>query len=259
MEALLAGKTPSSCRRWCRPPSQRKGGRFHVGMVAAFKSECRPACDRNTGRFRVGNRGRFQSESATDAASAERAVAMATAAHGPARILVNCAGIAPAGRIVGRDGPQPLDEFARVVSVNLIGTFNLMRLAAAAMTTLEPLEDGERGVIVNTASVAAYEGQIGQAAYAASKGGVASLTLPAARELARHGVRVAAIAPGLFGTPMVTAMPQEVQDAIVANIPFPHRFGKPEEYARMVLSIVGNPMVNGSVIRLDAALRMQPK
>ncbi|WP_372399543.1 SDR family NAD(P)-dependent oxidoreductase [Azospirillum sp. HJ39] len=195
----------------------------------------------------------------TDASSAECAVAMATAAHGPARILVNCAGIAPAGRIVGRDGPQPLDEFARVVSVNLIGTFNLMRLAAAAMTTLEPLEDGERGVIVNTASVAAYEGQIGQAAYAASKGGVASLTLPAARELARHGVRVAAIAPGLFGTPMVTAMPQEVQDAIVANIPFPHRFGKPEEYARMVLSIVGNPMVNGSVIRLDAALRMQPK
>ncbi len=195
----------------------------------------------------------------TDAASAERAVAMAAEAHGPARILVNCAGIAPAGRIVGRDGPQPLDEFARVVSVNLIGTFNLMRLAAAAMTTLEPLEDGERGVIVNTASIAAYEGQIGQAAYAASKGGVASLTLPAARELARYGVRVAAIAPGLFGTPMVTAMPQEVQDAIVANIPFPHRFGKPEEYARMVLSIVENPMVNGSVIRLDAALRMQPK
>ncbi|QCG93290.1 SDR family NAD(P)-dependent oxidoreductase [Azospirillum sp. TSA2s] len=195
----------------------------------------------------------------TDAASAERAVAMAAGAHGPARILVNCAGIAPAGRIVGRDGPQPLDEFARVVSVNLIGTFNLMRLAAAAMTTLEPLEDGERGVIVNTASIAAYEGQIGQAAYAASKGGVASLTLPAARELARYGVRVAAIAPGLFGTPMVTAMPQEVQDAIVANIPFPHRFGKPEEYARMVLSIVENPMVNGSVIRLDAALRMQPK
>ncbi|MFS2013885.1 SDR family NAD(P)-dependent oxidoreductase [Azospirillum sp. CT11-132] len=195
----------------------------------------------------------------TDAASAERAVAMAAGAHGPARILVNCAGIAPAGRIVGRDGPQPLDEFARVVSVNLIGTFNLMRLAAAVMTTLEPLEDGERGVIVNTASIAAYEGQIGQAAYAASKGGVASLTLPAARELARYGVRVAAIAPGLFGTPMVTAMPQEVQDAIVANIPFPHRFGKPEEYARMVLSIVENPMVNGSVIRLDAALRMQPK
>ncbi|CAO3435519.1 SDR family NAD(P)-dependent oxidoreductase [Azospirillum doebereinerae] len=195
----------------------------------------------------------------TDAASAERAVAAAAEAYGPARILVNCAGIAPASRIVGRDGPQPLDDFARVVSVNLIGTFNLMRLAAAAMTGLEPLEDGERGVIVNTASVAAYEGQIGQAAYAASKGGVASLTLPAARELARHGVRVAAIAPGLFGTPMVTAMPQEVQEAIVANIPFPHRFGKPEEYARMVLSIVENPMVNGSVIRLDAALRMQPK
>ncbi|CAO3433212.1 3-hydroxyacyl-CoA dehydrogenase type II [Azospirillum doebereinerae] len=131
--------------------------------------------------------------------------------------------------------------------------------ARRRQTGLEPLEDGERGVIVNTASVAAYEGQIGQAAYAASKGGVAALTLPAARELARHGVRVAAIAPGLFGTPMVTAMPQEVQEAIIANIPFPHRFGKPEEYARMVLSIVENPMVNGSVIRLDNALRMQLK
>ncbi len=191
-----------------------------------------------------------------DAASAERAVAAAAEAHGPARILVNCAGIAPAGRIVGRDGPLALEDFARVVQVNLVGTFNLMRLAAAAMTGLEPLADGERGVIVNTASIAAFEGQIGQAAYAASKGGVAALTLPAARELARHGIRVAAIAPGLFGTPMVTAMPAEVQDALVANIPFPHRFGKPEEYARMVLSIVENPMVNGSVIRLDAALRM---
>ncbi|NYZ14394.1 SDR family NAD(P)-dependent oxidoreductase [Azospirillum sp. RWY-5-1] len=193
----------------------------------------------------------------TDAVSAEQAVAAAAEAHGPARILVNCAGIAPAGRIVGRGGPLPLDDFARVVAVNLIGTFNLMRLAAAAMATLDPLEDGERGVIVNTASVAAYEGQIGQAAYAASKGGVASLTLPAARELARYGIRVAAIAPGLFGTPMVTAMPQEVQDAIVATIPFPRRFGRPEEYARMALSIIENPMVNGSVIRLDAALRMQ--
>ncbi|MBP2316650.1 SDR family NAD(P)-dependent oxidoreductase [Azospirillum soli] len=195
----------------------------------------------------------------SDAGSAEWALTAAAREHGPARILVNCAGIAPAGRIVGREGPLPLEDFARVVQVNLIGTFNMMRLAAAAMAALEPLDDDERGVIVNTASIAAYEGQIGQAAYAASKGGVAALTLPAARELARHGIRVVTIAPGLFGTPMVTAIPQDVQDAITATIPFPRRFGKPEEYARMALSIVENPMVNGSVIRLDGALRLQPK
>jgi len=195
----------------------------------------------------------------SDAASVECALTAAREAHGAARILVNCAGIAPASRIVGREGALPLEDFARVVEVNLLGTFNVMRLAAAAMTTLEPLEDGERGVIINTASVAAYEGQIGQAAYAASKGGVASMTLPAARELARYGIRVVAIAPGLFGTPMVAAMPQEVQDTVIATIPFPRRFGKPEEYARMALSVVDNPMLNGSVIRLDAALRMQAK
>ncbi len=160
---------------------------------------------------------------------------------------------------MGRDGPGSLAEFERVVRVNLFGTFNLMRLAAHAMTQNAPNEEGERGVIVNTASVAAYEGQIGQGAYAASKGGVASLTLPAARELARYGIRVAAIAPGLFGTPMVEAMTEEVQQAVVANIPFPKRFGKPSEYAAMALSIITNPMVNGSVLRLDAALRMQER
>lgn len=195
----------------------------------------------------------------SDAASVDRSLTAARQEHGAARILVNCAGIAPASRIVGREGALPLEDFARVIGVNLLGTFNVMRLAAAAMTTLKPLDDGERGVIINTASVAAYEGQIGQAAYAASKGGVASMTLPAARELARYGIRVVAIAPGLFGTPMVTTMPQEVQDTVIATIPFPRRFGKPEEYARMALSVVDNPMLNGSVIRLDAALRMQAR
>lgn len=178
---------------------------------------------------------------------------------GSPQILINCAGIAPGARIVGRDGPGVLEDFERVIRVNLIGTYNWLRLAAAAMVTNTPNAEGERGVIINTASVAAYEGQIGQAAYAASKGGVASLTLPAARELARHGIRVAAIAPGLFGTPMVEAMAEEVQQAIIATIPFPHRFGKPEEFAHLASSIIDNPMVNGSVYRLDAALRMQPR
>lgn len=178
---------------------------------------------------------------------------------GAPRILINCAGIAPGGRIVGRDGPGSLEEFERVIRVNLVGTYNWLRLTAARMVGNAPDEEGERGVIVNTASVAAYEGQIGQAAYAASKGGVASLTLPAARELARHGIRVAAIAPGLFGTPMVEAMTDDIQQSIIANIPFPHRFGKPEEFAHWACSIVENPMVNGSIYRLDAALRMGPK
>ena len=177
-------------------------------------------------------------------------------ALGPVRVLVNCAGVAPAARIVGRDGPMPLASFERVIRVNLIGTFNLMRLAAAAMSRLAPLADGERGVIVNTASVAAFEGQIGQAAYAASKGGIAALTLPAARELAGQGIRVMAIAPGLFGTPLLLNMPEKVQESLAATVPFPARFGLPEEYAALVLHIVANPMLNGSVIRLDGALRM---
>jgi NAD(P)-dependent dehydrogenase (short-subunit alcohol dehydrogenase family) len=194
-----------------------------------------------------------------DAASAEAAVARAAEAHGPARILVNCAGIAPAARIVGRNGPASLDAFATVIRVNLIGSFNLMRLVAAGAQALDPLAGGERGVIVSTASVAAYEGQIGQAAYAASKAGVVGLTLPAAREFAAVGIRVCAIAPGIFETPMLRGLPQEVQDSLGAAVPFPSRLGRPEEYAALVMAIVGNPMLNGEVIRLDGALRMQPK
>jgi NAD(P)-dependent dehydrogenase (short-subunit alcohol dehydrogenase family) len=195
----------------------------------------------------------------TDSGSAEIAVAQAREKHGAARILVNCAGVAPAKRIVGREGPMPLDDFARVIGVNLIGTFNMMRLAAADMSALPSLEDNERGVIICTASVAAYEGQIGQAAYAASKGGVVSLTLPAARELAQFGVRVNAIAPGIFLTPMLQGLPDEVQQNLAASVPFPKTLGKPEQYASLVLHIIENRYINGETIRLDGALRMQPK
>ncbi|HEY1934562.1 MAG TPA: SDR family NAD(P)-dependent oxidoreductase [Acetobacteraceae bacterium] len=194
-----------------------------------------------------------------DAASAEAALAEARAAHGVERVLVNCAGIGTAGRIVGRDGPLALAAFERVIRVNLIGTFNMLRLSAAAMSSLEALEDGERGVIVNTASIAAYEGQVGQAAYAASKGGVVALTLPAARELARAGVRVVTIAPGLFETPMVAGLPPEVQQALAAGVPYPPRLGRPEEYAALAEHVVGNRFLNGEVIRLDGALRMPPR
>jgi NAD(P)-dependent dehydrogenase (short-subunit alcohol dehydrogenase family) len=194
-----------------------------------------------------------------DAASAEGAVAEARAKNGPARILINCAGIGPAARIVGKDGPMPLAEFAKVININLIGSFNMMRLAGADAQKLEALADGERGVIISTASVAAFEGQIGQAAYAASKGGVVALTMPAAREFARFGIRVMAIAPGLFGTPMLLGMPQNVQDSLAASVPFPTRFGTPEEYAKLAMHIIDNAMLNGEVIRLDGAIRMQPK
>lgn len=194
-----------------------------------------------------------------DSASAEAAIAAARAAHGPVRILVNCAGIGNAGRIVGREGPLQLDAFERVIRVNLIGTFNMLRLAAAEMSENEPLEENERGVIVNTASIAAFDGQVGQAAYAASKGGVVSLTLPAARELARTGVRVMTIAPGLFHTPMVAQLPPEIQASLGASIPYPSRLGLPEEYAALVEHIVTNRFLNGETIRLDGALRMAPR
>lgn len=194
-----------------------------------------------------------------DAASAESALAPARAKHGVERILVNCAGLGDAGRIVGRDGPLPLNAFERVIRVNLIGTFNMIRLSAAAMTTLDLLAENERGVIVNTASIAAFEGQVGQAAYAASKGGVAGLTLSAARELARFGVRVVTIAPGLFQTPMVDQLPSEVQQALAANIPYPARLGDPAEFAALVEHIARNTYLNGEVIRLDGALRMPPR
>lgn len=195
----------------------------------------------------------------SDAASAEAAVAAAREKHGAARVLVNCAGIGPAKRIVGRDGPMALAEFARVINVNLIGSFNMLRLAGADMAKLDPLADGERGVIVSTASIAAYEGQIGQAAYAASKGGIVALTLPAARELAQFGIRVLAVAPGLFLTPLVQSLPEEVQTILGGSIPFPKRLGRPEEFAAFVLACIGNPYLNGEVIRLDGALRMPPR
>jgi NAD(P)-dependent dehydrogenase (short-subunit alcohol dehydrogenase family) len=194
-----------------------------------------------------------------DGDQAAAALAAAAAQNGSARILVNCAGIGVAKRIVGRDGPMPLADFERVIRINLIGTFNMLRLVSGEMTKLEPLADGERGVIVNTASVAAFEGQIGQAAYSASKGGIVALTLPAARELAQFGIRVMAIAPGLFLTPLLQVLPPEAQESLAAAIPFPKRLGLPAEFADLVLSCVRNPSLNGEVIRLDGALRMAPK
>ncbi|MGI4814471.1 MAG: SDR family NAD(P)-dependent oxidoreductase [Janthinobacterium lividum] len=194
----------------------------------------------------------------SQASDGEAAVAAALA-RGPLCGLVNCAGIAPAAKTVGRDGAHALDLFSKVVAINLIGTFNMTRLAAAAMSGNTPNAGGERGVIVNTASVAAYDGQIGQAAYAASKGGVAAMTLPLARDLAKSGIRVMTIAPGIFETPMIAGMPQAVQDALGAMVPFPPRLGRAQEYAMLVEQILANPMLNGEVIRLDGAIRMQPK
>ncbi len=194
-----------------------------------------------------------------DPDAAERAVAEARANHGPARVLVNCAGVGTPGRIVGREGPLPLANYERVIRINLIGTFNMLRLAAVDMTTADPLEDGERGVIINTASVAAYDGQIGQAAYASSKAGVVGLTLPAAREFARFGVRVVTIAPGLFETPMLRSLPPEAQKSLADSVPFPQRLGQPAEYAALALHIIANRMLNGETIRLDGAIRMAPR
>jgi len=195
----------------------------------------------------------------SSAESAEAAIAAAREAHGLCGIAVNCAGIGPAARILGRNGVMPLENFSKVIQINLIGTFNILRLAAADMAQRAPNADGERGVIINTASVAAYEGQIGQAAYSASKGGVVGLTIQSARELAREGIRVNTIAPGLFMTPMMAGMPQEVQDSLAATLPFPQRLGKPEEFGMMVDQMVRNPILNGETIRLDSALRMAPR
>lgn len=197
----------------------------------------------------------------TDPAGVAAALARAADAHGPARLLVTCAGIAPAARTVDRDGrPHDADLFARVLAVNLMGTFHAATQAAAAMRALDPLTpDGERGVIVTTASVAAFEGQIGQIAYAASKGAVAAMTLPMARDLAASGIRVTAIAPGLFLTPMLEGLPAETQASLGAQVPFPARLGDPAEFADLVLAIAANPMLNGGVIRLDGAIRMGPR
>lgn len=191
--------------------------------------------------------------------SATAALDTLEAANGTASVLVNCAGIGTASRIVGRNGPMDLSAFERVIKVNLIGTFNMMRLAADRMQKLEPGEFGERGVIISTASVAAFEGQIGQAAYAASKGGIVAMTLPAAREFTKIGIRVLTIAPGLFKTPLMDELPEEVQQGLASSIPFPSRLGTPEDFAHLAQSLIENPYINGEVIRLDGALRMQPK
>ena len=203
--------------------------------------------------------GAFVAADVTDEEQVQAAVAAAAAADGGLRISAHCAGIGFAQRTVTGRGPHPLEPFERVIAVNLIGTFNALRLAAAAMSENEPDAGGERGVCVNTASVAAFDGQIGQAAYSASKGGVVGMTLPVARDLARFGIRVCTIAPGLFDTPLLASLPEEAREALGASIPFPARLGRPSEYAALACHIVENPMLNGEVIRLDGALRMAPK
>jgi NAD(P)-dependent dehydrogenase (short-subunit alcohol dehydrogenase family) len=202
--------------------------------------------------------GKFVKCDVTSEADAKAVVDAATA-MGTLRGLVNCAGVAPAVKTVGKDGPHPLDQFQRTVNINLVGTFNMCRLAADAMSRLEGLEYGERGVMINTASVAAFDGQIGQAAYGASKAAVAGMTLPMARDLSRNGIRVMTIAPGIFETPMLMGMPQEVRDSLGKMVPFPQRLGMPAEYAHLAKAIIENVMLNGETIRLDGAIRMQPK
>ena len=204
----------------------------------------------------LGENVRFVHSDVMSAEDGIAAIEVAAKAFGSLRGLINCAGVAPAEKVVGRDGPHGLESFARTVSINLVGTFNMIRLAASAIQQSEPDAEGERGVIVNTASVAAFDGQIGQAAYSASKGGIAAMTLPIARELARSGIRVMSIAPGVFETPMMAAMPAEVREKLGASVPFPPRLGKPTEFAALVRHILENNMLNGEVIRLDGAIRM---
>jgi len=207
----------------------------------------------------LGEAARFAYTDVTDEESVQSAVDAALDAFGILRGVVNCAGVGPAGKVLGKKGTHPLEDFAKTVEINLIGTFNVVRLAAAAMAENEPTQGGERGVIVNTASVAAFDGQIGQVAYSASKGGVAAMTLPVARELASHGIRVMTIAPGIFDTPMLAALPEKARDSLGKQIPFPPRLGKPEEYAALVKHIIENEMLNGEVIRLDGGIRMAPR
>ncbi|HKV64846.1 MAG TPA: SDR family NAD(P)-dependent oxidoreductase [Rhodanobacteraceae bacterium] len=207
----------------------------------------------------LGDAARFYKTDVTSEDGVTTNVAAARDAMGGLNVVMNCAGILGAGRVLGKEGPMPLKNFAGTVMVNLVGSFNVAKAGAALMQSNEPGEDGERGVIVNTASVAAYEGQIGQAAYSASKGGVVGMTLPMARELSRFGIRVMTIAPGIFWTPMVDGMPPQVQESLSASIPFPSRLGKPEEFAATVAFILGNRYLNGSVIRLDGAVRLAPK
>jgi NAD(P)-dependent dehydrogenase (short-subunit alcohol dehydrogenase family) len=207
----------------------------------------------------LGHTARFVRTDVTDAAQADGAVKTAMDAFGGLHISVQCAGIADAQRVIGKNGPADLERFSKVIRINLIGAFNVARLAAWVMAPNAPNEEGERGVIINTASVAAFDGQIGQAAYAASKGGIAAMTLPLARDLSSVGIRVMAIAPGIFDTPMLAGMPEDVRTALGAMVPFPKRLGRPSEYAQLVRDIIENPMLNGEVIRLDGAIRMAPK
>ncbi len=207
----------------------------------------------------LGQRCRFRMLDVTDDTAAGEAIRQAVKEFGPLRGAICCAGIAPAEKVLGRDGVHALKTFERTLAINVTGTFNIIRHAAQAMASAEPGPDGERGVIIATASVAAFEGQIGQAAYAASKSAVVGMTLPIARELAREGIRMMTIAPGIFETPMMAGMPENVQAALGASVPFPSRLGKPEEYARLAMEIIENPMLNGSVIRLDGAIRMAPR
>jgi NAD(P)-dependent dehydrogenase (short-subunit alcohol dehydrogenase family) len=201
----------------------------------------------------------FHKTDVADEASAAAAIEAAKSKFGGLHGLINCAGVAPSERVVGKAGPHSLESFSRTIGINLIGSFNMLRLAAAVMSVSEPNDEGERGVIINTASVAAYDGQIGQAAYSASKGGIVGMTLPVARELARFGIRVMAIAPGIFETPMLMAFSQEVRDSLAATVPFPARLGRPNEYAALARHIIENSMLNGEVIRLDGAIRMTAK
>jgi NAD(P)-dependent dehydrogenase (short-subunit alcohol dehydrogenase family) len=212
-----------------------------------------------TAAARLGASARFVKTDVTSEADVQNALATGIEHFGVLTGVVNAAGIGPAARVVGKDGPMPLDSFTRVIQINLIGTFNVIRLAAASMQNNPPTSSGERGVIVNTASVAAFDGQIGQAAYAASKGAIVSLTLPVARELARIGIRVMTIAPGIFDTPMLAAMPEAIRESLGRQVPFPSRLGRPPEYAALVRHIFENEMLNGEVIRLDGAIRMAPK
>ncbi|GAB3629734.1 3-hydroxy-2-methylbutyryl-CoA dehydrogenase [Pandoraea terrae] len=207
----------------------------------------------------LGDNARFAQTDVTSEASVQSAIQMAQQAFGAMHGVINCAGIAPGERVAGKDGPHRLESFRRAIDINLIGTFNLIRLAADAMIKGQPNEEGERGIIINTASVAAFDGQIGQAAYSASKGGVVAMTLPIARELARYGIRVMTIAPGIFETPMLLGLPQEVQDSLGKSVPFPARLGRPAEFAALAQHIAENVMLNGEVIRLDGAIRMAAK
>lgn len=225
------------------------GGASGLGAAAARMIE------ENGGTAHIADRAAAEPVDVTNPDQMKAAIARCGKLH----ILVNCAGVLDPARVLGKDGPMALERFARVIQVNLIGTFNAIRLAAAAMSGNEPNADGERGVIINTSSVAAFDGQIGQAAYSASKGAIAAMTLPLARDLARNGIRVMTIAPGTFDTPMMAGLSEEVRAALGAQVPFPSRLGSPAEYAHLVKAIIENPMLNGEVIRLDGALRMPPK